>query len=121
MGVIPVITQRTSFDTVRYAFAILIFINLCTLAILFLYFSFFIALIHTGAPYKRRGRIPPTYIVLNALWPSSQLIFDDFASTNINFVHFVLCNLYIICGPEMLIYNQLLLPNISVFVIEVWS
>ena len=69
MGVIPVITQRASLDIVRYAFAILIFINHCTLVILFSYFSFFIALLHTGAPYKRRGKIPPTYIVLNALWP----------------------------------------------------
>ena len=79
MRVVSVTMQRASFETVRYAFAILMFINLYTLVILFLYFSFSIALNHTGARCIRRGNMPPTYIVFSALWPSPQLIFADFA------------------------------------------
>ena len=62
-GVRPVSAQRASFDTVLYAFAIFIFINLCTLLRLILLLSISIALVHTGAPYRRSGSIAPVYIV----------------------------------------------------------
>jgi len=46
------------------------------------------AFLQTGAPYKRRGSIPPVYIVFRAACFSPQLSFADFDSANINFVHF---------------------------------
>jgi len=66
MGVRPVRAQRASFDTVRYAFAIIMLINLCTLMSLSLLLAISIALYHIGAPYRRSGSIVPVYIDLRA-------------------------------------------------------
>ena len=38
------------------------------------------AFLQTGAPYKRRGSIPPVYIVFRAACFSPQLSFADFDS-----------------------------------------
>ena len=66
IGVRPVSAQRASFDTVLYAFAIFIFISLCTLMILSLLLAMSIPFYHTGAPYRRSGSIVPVYIDLRA-------------------------------------------------------
>ena len=50
MGVSPVNTQSASFDTARYALAILMFIILWTLIILSLQLFSDMALTNTGAP-----------------------------------------------------------------------
>ena len=117
LGVIPVTTQRASLDTVRYAFAILIFINLCTRSILFLYFSFpllwsiLVPRIKEGARFLLRMLSLMLYGPVQSwslLVLQVQIIISCIS---------LLCS---ICGPEMLIYNQLLFPNISVSLLEGW-
>jgi hypothetical protein len=88
MGVNPVIIHSASFDTVRYAFATLIFISLWTLVIFSLWLVFSIVSVQTGAPYRRSGCIPPVYSDLRALWLKPQFSFVDFDRANIIFLHF---------------------------------
>ena len=66
MGVRPISVQRASFDTIRCAFAIFIFIILFTLMSLSLLLDMFIALYHIPATYRRSGSIPAVYIELRA-------------------------------------------------------
>ena len=89
MGVNPVSIQRPSFDTVRYAFAILILTSLCTLISFDLLLTSSMAFFYTGNLYRRRGSIPPVYIVFRAACCSPQLSLADLESANINFVHFL--------------------------------
>ena len=88
IGVKPVSTQSASFYTVWYALAILIFISCCTLCSLRLLLPMSKAFVHTGAPYRRSGSIPPVYIVLRAACWIPQLSLSDFDLENISFVHF---------------------------------
>ena len=93
MGVRPVSAQRASFDTVRYAFAIFIFMILCTIMSLSLLLAMSITLYHIGATYRRSGSIASVYIDLRAAYWSPQLGLADLDSENINFVHFRPCSL----------------------------
>jgi hypothetical protein len=79
--------HSASYEIVRYAFAILKLMNLCTLVYFVLLYSFFIESIHTGAAYSNCGNIAPVYIVFCAPWLSSQLILADLDRTFINLVH----------------------------------
>jgi hypothetical protein len=62
---------------VRYAFAILKLIILCTLTCLALLLSFLMDTIHTDAAYSSCGSIASCYIVLSASCLSPQLIHAD--------------------------------------------
>ena len=62
IGVKPVITHNASFEIVRYALTILMFINLCILISLALWQDLFSTFFHTGAPYSNSGKNPPICI-----------------------------------------------------------
>jgi len=97
MGVNPIIIHSASFDTVLYAFAIFMFISLCTVVNFFLWLLFSKISSQTGAPYRKSGCIPPVYSVFKALWLSPQFSFAEFDKANIIFLHFsvtcVMCSL----------------------------
>jgi len=63
IGVVPVRMQSASLDVVRNALAIHMFISRCTLIYFCLLCSYFMASIQTGAPYSRRGKMAPLYMV----------------------------------------------------------
>ena len=63
IGVMPVRMQSASLDVVRNALDIRMFIGRCTLIYFCLLCSYFMASIQTGAPYSRRGKMAPLYMV----------------------------------------------------------
>ena len=97
MGVMLVRMQSASFDVVQYALIILIFIRRCTLMYFFRLCSYFITFIQTGAPYSKRGRMVPFYIVFIASCFIPQDILADLDKMWISFAHlsaaYVMCSL----------------------------
>ena len=81
MGVIPVRTQRASYEVVRYALAIFKFINLCTLLIFWALCFFLIHSIHSGAPYAGIGSIAPLYMILKTSCFSPQFMIISLTTT----------------------------------------
>jgi len=79
--------QSASCETVRYAFAILKLMSLCTLMYLALLYFLFIDSIHTGSAYSNCGNIAQLYIIFNASCLSLQLILADLDSGFISLVH----------------------------------
>ena len=88
IGVIPVNMQRASWEVVRYALAIFMFISLCTLLSFVALCFHFRPSIHTAAPYDRIGSIAPVHIIRRASCLSPQLILTDFESAWMIFMHF---------------------------------
>ena len=88
MGVIPVNMQSASLDVVRNAFAIRTLMRRCTRMYFCLFWSKFIASIHTGAPYVSRGRIAPLYIVSIASCLILHVNFAPFDKLRISFAIF---------------------------------
>jgi len=60
MGPNSAITQEASYETVRYALAILMFISLCSLLYFASFMFFRVASIDMGAPYVKIGTIAPS-------------------------------------------------------------
>jgi len=90
IGFNPVSMKRVSFDIVRYALASPLFVNICAISNFISQLSFSMVFFYIGAPNKRRGSIPPLYIVFGDVWisPAPQLNFSELESANINFVHY---------------------------------
>ena len=88
IGVIPVNTQGASWEVVRYALAIFMFISLCTLMSFVALRFLFRPSSHTGAPYDRIGSIAPVYIIRRTSCLSPQLILAEFESVWMIFMHF---------------------------------
>ena len=63
VGVRPVSAQRASFDCVRYAFAVFIFMIVCVLMSLSLLLAMSIALYHYCATYRRSRSIAPVILI----------------------------------------------------------
>ena len=74
--------QRASWEVVRYALAIFMFISLCTLLSFVALCFLFRPSIHTGAPYDRIGSIAPVYVIRRTSRLSPQLILADFECVN---------------------------------------
>ena len=79
IGVRPLIIHSASFETVQ---KILLSWSLMSFI---LQLSFARAFIQIGAPYCRRGSMPPVYIVFSAPWPSPQFNLAVLESAKISF------------------------------------
>ena len=95
MGVIPVSIHSASLEVVRYALAIRRLMRRWTRMYFCLLRLYFIASIHTGAPYVSKGRMAPLYFVAIA---SLLIPHDNFAALDrvcISFAH--ICAPYFVC------------------------
>src|SRR5215469_10711379 len=106
IGFRPVTMQSASFEVVRNAFAILMFISRCTLLYILLLHFFSSALIHTGAPYGISGIIAPVYIVRSASLLSPHFNFADFDRLCISFVH--LFAVYSKCSLKFILLSMII-------------
>ena len=86
-GFVPVTMRSASLDVERFAFAMRMFISLCTLTYFRLLYSYFVASIQIGAPYNKRDNIAPLYIVFSASCLSRHGILADISKLSISLAH----------------------------------